>query len=281
MRHFCAIFLGLAALTGMAPAPARASEATFERDLAVTGRVDLTVTTGSGSIHLTGGPAGHIHISARVKSGWGASDAMVQEIAAHPPIEQTGNIVRVGATHQNLGNISIDYEIQAPSDAYLNAAAGSGNLIDDGVGANAKLSTGSGSIQATGLEGGFTVQTGSGNIVAAEAGTGDVRAETGSGSIELKNLHGGLQAGTGSGNVKVDGRPAAPWRIHTGSGNVEISTGSAGLTLDAATGSGNIHCDREIVSQGTMDHHRVKGAIGGGGPTVRIEAGSGNIRIHS
>ncbi len=264
----------------MAAVPALASEATFERDLAVNGRLDLTVATGSGSIHLTSGPEGRVHIFARVKSGWGASDDMVQEIAAHPPIQQTGNIVRIGGDHHNLGNISIDYEILAPPDAYLDAASGSGNVTDEGVGANAKLSTGSGSIHATGLKGGFTVGTGSGNIYAEQIGSGDVKASTGSGSIELKNLRGGLQAGTGSGNIKIDGTPAAPWRIHTGSGSVELWTSNAGLTLDASTGSGSVHSDREIVSQGTIDHHHVKGAIGGGGPAVRVETGSGNIRVH-
>ena len=280
MRRFCAAITVLVALAAMATVPARAAEATFERDLAVTGRVDLTVNTGSGSIHLTSGPAGRVHIFARVKSGWGSSDEMVQEIAAHPPIQQTGNIVRIGAGHQNLGNVSIDYEIQAPPDSYLDAASGSGNVTDEGVGANARLSTGSGSIHATGLQGGFTVQTGSGNIDAEQTGSGDVKAETGSGSIELKNLHGGLRAGTGSGNIKVDGTPAASWRINTGSGSVELWTGNAALTLDAGAGSGNIHCDREIVTQGTIDHHHLKGAIGGGGPAVHIGTGSGNIRIH-
>jgi len=280
MRHLCAAITALAALAVAATVPAHASEATFERDFTINGRLDLTVATGSGSIQLTTGPAGHLHIFARVKSGWGASDDMVQQIAAHPPIQQTGNIVRIGGDHHNLGNISIDYEIQAPPDAYLDAGSGSGNVTDEGVGANAKLNTGSGSIHATGLQGGFTVGTGSGNIYAEQIGSGDVKASTGSGSIELKNLHGGLQAGTGSGNIKVDGTPAAPWRLHTGSGSVELWTGNAGLTLDASTGSGSVHSDREIDSHGTMDHHHVRGAIGGGGPEVRVETGSGNIRVH-
>ena len=280
MRHFCAAVTIFVAVVFTATVPARADEATFQRDLTITGRVDLTVHTGSGYVHLTSGPAGHVHIFARVKSGWGSNDAAVQEIAAHPPIEQTGNIVRIGAGHQNLGNVSIDYEIQAPPDAYLDAASGSGNVTDEGVGANARLSTGSGSIHATGLQGGFTVQTGSGNIDAAQVSPGDVKAGTGSGSIELKNLHGGLRAGTGSGNIKVDGTPAGFWRISTGSGSVELWTGNAALTLDAGTGSGSVHCDREIVSQGTVDHHHLKGAIGGGGPMVHIGTGSGSIRIH-
>ena len=280
MKHFYAAFSVWVALAAIAAVPALASEATFERDLTVNGRLDLSVATGSGTIHLTSGPAGHVHIFARVKSGWGASDDMVQQVAARPPIQQTGNIVRIGGDHRNLGNISIDYEIQAPPDAYLDAGSGSGNVTDEGVGANAKLHTGSGSIHATGLQGGFNVGTGSGNIYVEQIGTGDVKASTGSGSIELKNLRGGLEAGTGSGNIKVDGTPAAPWRLHTGSGTVELWTNDAGLSLDASSGSGNIHSDRDIVSHGTMDRHHVKGAIGGGGPEVRIGTGSGNIRVH-
>jgi DUF4097 and DUF4098 domain-containing protein YvlB len=270
----------LVALTALAAVPARAEEATFTRDLTVSGRVDLTAATGSGSIHLTVGPAGHVNIFGRVKSNWGGSDAKVHDIADHPPIEQTGNIVRIGIRHENLSNISIDYEIQAPPDAFLSAATGSGNVTDDGVGANAKLNTGSGSIHATGLQGGFTVETGSGSIYAEQSGTGDVKAETGSGSIELRNLHGGLRAETGSGTIKAGGTPSALWRLHTGSGSVEIWTGSAAFTIDAKTGSGSIHCDREIVSHGTMEHHHLAGKIGGGGPTVRIETGSGSIHIH-
>lgn len=280
MNRLLAVSAAFTVVVVLAAGPAHATEATFERDLTVNGRVDLSVTTGSGNIHLTVGPAGRVHVFGRVKAGWGGSDERVREIAANPPIEQTGNIVRVGLRHQNLNNISIDYEVQAPPDAFLDAASGSGNVTDDGVGANAKLSTGSGSIHATGLQGGFSLQTGSGNIYAEQAGAGDVKAGTGSGSIELKNLHGGLHANTGSGNIKAAGTPAAPWRIHTGSGNVELWTGSAALTLDAGTGSGNVHCDREIVSQGTVDHHHVKGNIGGGGPVVHVGTGSGNIRIH-
>lgn len=272
--------MGLAAALALAVTAARAEEATFQRDLTVSGRVDLTVQTGSGTIHLTSGPAGHVHIFGHVKSNWGANDAEVHEIADHPPIAQTGNIVRIGTNHEILRNISIDYDIQVPSDAFLNAATGSGNLIDDGVGANAKLNTGSGTIHATGLQGGFSVETGSGGIYAEQVGIGDVKAETGSGAIEIRNLHGGLHAETGSGSIKAGGTPSAQWRLQTGSGSVEIWTGNAPITLDAETGSGSIHCDRDIETQGTMEHHHLAGKIAGGGPMVRIETGSGSIRIH-
>ena len=78
----------------------------------------------------------------------------------------------------------------------------------------------------------------------------------------------------------MSGTPATEWRLETGSGNTEFSAGSAAFTLDASTGSGSIHTDQEMLTQGTQDRHHVIGKINGGGPTVRIETGSGDIRVH-
>ena len=264
----------------LAALPALGAEATFDRNLQVKGAVELNVLNGSGYVHLTQGSGGQIHIFGRVHSNWGGSDEQVKQIAANPPIEQTGNIVKIGGSHQNWHNISIDYEIQAPADVYLNAATGSGGITDDGVGQNAKLNTGSGGIHATGLRGSATLGTGSGSIYAEQTGEGDVKAETGSGSIELRDVHGGLHAQTGSGSIKASGTPSASWRLSTGSGGIELWTGNAPLTLDAETGSGGVQTDREMTTQGTVNHHHVMGKIGGGGPLVKIDTGSGSIRVH-
>jgi len=215
-----------------------------------------------------------------VKSGWGGSEERVKEIAAHPPIEQTGNIIRIGGHNENLHNISIDYEIQAPENAFLEAASGSGDITVDGVGENAKISTGSGNIRAIGLHGGFSVGSGSGNIEAEQTGEGYVKASTGSGNLELRNLRGGLRAGTGSGDIEVSGVPTGDWKLVAGSGNIDLGTGNAAITLEASTGSGNIHTNHEMMTNGSSDHHHVSGKINGGGPAVRVETGSGDIRVH-
>jgi hypothetical protein len=260
--------------------PLFAAEASFDRNLTVTGRPDLTVATGSGIIHLSPGAPGQIHIVGHIRSSMGGSDDQVHELAAHPPIDQTGNIVRIGLHAGNLHNISIDYEIQAPPDSYLEASTGSGNINDDGLGANAHLSTGSGNIHATGLRGDVTLSTGSGSVYTEFAGKGDVKAETGSGSIELRNLQGGLRAQTGSGHISVGGTPTAPWQIHTGSGGVDFWSGNSAFTLDAECAIGGIHSDREIAAQNNQGKRHLTGTIGGGGPTVHIETGSGSIHIH-
>ena len=260
--------------------PALASEATFDRTLSITGPVDLTVSNGTGNIHLTRGPDNQVHIFGRIRSEWGAREERIREIAANPPIEQTGNIIRVGTQHMDLHNINIDLEIQAPAGTHLDAGTGSGNISDDGVGKNAKLSTGSGDIHAEGLQGGFTVETGSGSLVAEQTGEGDVKAETGSGNIQLRGLHGGLRAGTGSGDIRVSGSPTTAWRLQTGSGSIDFTPGNTGWILDASTGSGSVHSEREMVTQGAVNRHHVTGKFNGGGPIVRMETGSGNIRIH-
>ena len=270
-----------AAVLTLAALPALASEATFDRNLSVTGRVELSVSTGSGSIHISRGSGNQVHIYGHVHSNWNSdNEQRVREIAANPPIEQTGNIIRIGQHHENMRNISIDYEIQAPADSFLEAGSGSGDIKVDGVGDNAKLNTGSGSIHATGLQGGYTVGTGSGNIYVEQTGQGDVKAQTGSGSIELKGVHGGLRANTGSGGIKVAGSPTMDWKLETGSGSIEFWPGDTGFDLDASTGSGSVHSDQEMAVQGSFDRHHIVGKIHGGGSTVRMETGSGDVRIH-
>lgn len=277
--HFTVILL-FAAGALLHTAKVHAAEATFTRTLSVGNRADLTVETGSGTIHLMRGPAGSIHVFGRVRSSWGGSEQRVREIADHPPVQQTGNIVRIGTGLHHLQNISIDYEIQAPEDVQLNASTGSGAINDDGVGVNAKLGTGSGNIRANGLKGNFSLETGSGSIVATQETSGDVKAETGSGSIELHHILGALKAETGSGSLKIDGQPTANWKLETGSGSVEIWSNNANFDLDAESGSGSIHVDRAIQMSGSTGKHHISGRIGNGGPQVRIEAGSGSIRVH-
>lgn len=260
--------------------PALASESTFERTLAVNGRVDLTITTGAGNIHITRGTDNQVHILGRVKTDWDGSEERARQVADHPPIEQIGNIIRIGVHQGNLHNIHIDYEIQAPQNSFLTVASGSGDITVDSVGDDAKISTGSGNVHAVGLHEGFKVNSGSGDIYAEQTGMGDVNVRTGSGNIELRNLHGGLEAAAGSGNIKASGTPAMQWRLHTGSGDVELWTGSAPLTLDASTGSGNVHCDRSLASQSGDRSHHLAGDLNGGGPLVHISTGSGDIRVH-
>ena len=276
----------LAALPAPPPPPAAGEgdsarwQGSFDRTLSINGHLDLAVSTGSGYIKLTRGSSSQIHIHGIVKVYEDGDTSKAQELASNPPIEQEGNSIRIGAQHENLRNISIDYEIEAPADASLSATTGSGDITDTGVGQDARLTTGSGNIAATGLEGGFRITTGSGDIAIDGSGQGDAFVQTGSGQISVRGVHGALRAQTGSGDIKAAGTPSSPWKIQTGSGSVELSTGNSPMDLDASTGSGQISSNSGMAMQSSEDHHHVMAQLNGGGPEVRIQTGSGDIRVN-
>jgi len=264
-----------------------AADGTFDKTLHVSGTVMLSVNTGSGYIRVSPGSDSEVHIIGHVHashwSGWGdegSPEDRVKQVVANPPIEQDGNVITVGK-HTNYHNISIDYDITTPRGTNLEADSGSGDLRLSDLGGPLKANTGSGSIDATGLSGRVALQTGSGDIRAEMHSAPDVKAETGSGSIRLRGVNGGLYAETGSGDIDVEGQPGTNWKLETGSGSITLDTGGrAKFTLDATTGSGSIHSDPPISTHGSLERHHITGEINGGGPTVRVETGSGDVRIH-
>ena len=135
-------------------------------------------------------------------------------------------------------------------------------------------------MRARNVHGPANLDTGSGDIEFTQSGPGDVRVQTGSGNIRLNGLSGGLKAGTGSGDIEASGEPSSDWKLDTGSGSVRLSLGSsARFTLDASTGSGTIRTQQPIAMQGELNHHHVRGTVNGGGSTVRINTGSGDVEI--
>ena len=284
-----------------------AAEKSFDRTLSVNGPVTLYVSTGSGYIRVSPGSDNQVHIVGHVKGnstswfGGGSSDEAVSRVADHPPIDQAGNIIRVGDEHSGdfFRHVSIDYEITTPANTMLVAESGSGDLQlsnlngtvkahtgsgsirAEKLGAGSRLETGSGSIEANGLMGSTTLQTGSGEIHAQLSSAGDVVANTGSGDIKLADVQGALKAETGSGTLEISGQPTAPWKLDTGSGDISLRLGNSHFTLDAETGSGSVKSDPPLTmtTHGSTDKHHVNGTVNGGGPTVKAETGSGDIHI--
>jgi hypothetical protein len=294
----------LVAMSMYLPVAALAAERSFDRTLTVNGPVTLHVSTGAGYIHVSPGSDNQVHIVGHVKSsnswwGGGSSDDAVSRVANNPPINQAGNIIRVGEGSDDfMRHVAIDYEITTPANTMLAAESGSGDLQlsslngtvqahtgsgsirADKLGSGSKLETGSGSIEATNLGGSTTLQTGSGEVRAQLGSAGDVVAGTGSGSIKLTDVHGAVKAETGSGTVEISGQPTSPWKLTTGSGDITLQVGSnARFTLDAQTGSGSVKTDLPLTMRGSLDKHHVNGTVNGGGPTIKAETGSGDIRI--
>lgn len=266
------------------PALALASDNTFDKTLNVSGAVQLEVSTGSGYVHVSPGSDNQVHIIGHVHANhgfMGSSDDQVQKVVDNPPIQQSGNTIRVGQMHESWFNhVSIDYDVTAPKNTHLKAESGSGDLKAAGMSGGNRLETGSGSINGDNLGGDSYLQTGSGDIRVNFSSGGNVTAGAGSGSIRLTGIKGSLKAETGSGDVSIAGQPTDNWKIEAGSGSIDLNLGGSKFTLDAETGSGSIHTDQAISMQGSLERHHITGNVNGGGPTVKVETGSGSIRIH-
>ena len=257
--------------TSASAAFAADSEATFDRTLSISGAPTVTVSTGSGYIHITPGTDNRVHIVGHVhaNSGWLSGDdaeSRVKQIAANPPIQQSGSTITIGAQHNDSNlfqNISIDYEVTTPRSTTLTAH------------------TGSGSVQIAGIQGTVSAASGSGSLQLSLAGSNEATARTGSGSIHIEGLAGGLNASTGSGSIDIDGNPTTDWRVSTGSGRIHLNVGNnARFTLNASTGSGTVHVDQPITMQGSLNRHHVSGTVNGGGPEIHASTGSGDIVIN-
>ena len=93
-------------------------------------------------------------------------------------------------------------------------------------------------------------------------------------------MNGGLRAQTGSGDIEATGKITGDSKLETGSGSVRLTIGNgSGYTLDATTGSGSIRTQSPIQMSGNINNHHVNGTVNGGGPTLRIVTGSGDVEI--
>ena len=89
---------------------------------------------------------------------------------------------------------------------------------------------------------------------------------------------------TGSGDVTAEGSQTGTWDIHTGSGNVHIHLpDNAAFDADISTSSGTIDVGQpiEMTVQGRVgdSHKSIHGKVHGGGPTLQVRTGSGDIHI--
>ena len=329
MKMRLAISLALLVVLVALPAAAcamdlQAIEGKFERALKVTGEVDLSVSTGSGSIDTRVGEAGTVRVSAiiRARSDWTRSEketeALVRRIEANPPIEQNGNIIRIGRIEDEemRRNISISYTLIVPPATKLNSSTGSGSQSIEGlrgpvdartgsggitavsiggelradtgsgsitmstVNGAVRASTGSGSIRGTGIAGAITATTGSGEVELEQTEAGDVEVRTGSGSVRVRGVKGSLNANTGSGTITAQGEPTGSWRLHTSSGSITVRLpANAAFDLAARSSSGSVYSDHPVTVTGTISRREMRGKVRGGGVLIDVSTSSGSIRI--
>jgi hypothetical protein len=233
------------AVASTASLRARAAEGSFERTLAVTGPVELDVSTGSGHINVRAGDSSNVHVNGTIKASqsWHLDEAemgrKVRYLESNPPIEQHGNFIRIGHIEDRelSHNISISYDLVVPAGTRLRSQTGSGSQSVEGIQGPVKALTGSGSVKVENIGDEVRAETGSGDVQ-VDSVKGATHASTGSGSIRASGLGSSFVASTGSGSIKLEQTGPGDGKVETGSGSIELQNVRGALRV--RTGSGNI-----------------------------------------
>jgi hypothetical protein len=293
----------------------------FDRTLSVTAPIRLELANASGDVSITGSTDGKVHVHADVRSssmGFGSPQDRLNEIVSSPPVEQSGDTVRVGKDLRRIHNVAISYVIEVPRDTEVSttvasgsqtirdvrgpvkAEAASGSIRVDHIDRQTFLTTISGSINADNIGEDMRASSSSGNVIVSNI-KGDVRisslsgstqitkpggrvdAQTASGSVEVQGATRDIKAHSASGRVNIQGNPGSSsyWDLKTVSGLVQLGIPmDANFHLTAEAVSGQINAEVPIVIE-EQGKHSLRARVGNGGGRVEVHTISGEIRVRA
>jgi Putative adhesin len=260
-------------------------EGGFDRTLQVSGPVELDAETDSGGIVVRQGSAGsvQVHVILRSNDRWqggGDVEQRIRALEANPPVEQSGNVIRVGHVRdkQMLRGISMRLEITVPRTTRVRAVADSGGVTVSAVDGPVDCQTDSGGIEVSSVNADVNASADSGGIRISDV-RGKVVAQVDSGGIQATNVAGSLDLSTDSGGVRIAQTTPAPIKVRADSGGAHIKLApSGGYDIDAGSDSGRVTTP-EIAVQGALSKRHVQGRVRGGGPLVDVRVDSGNVTI--
>ena len=188
-------------------------------------------------------------------------------------------------------------------DGDLQLATRSGDVGVQGTRGELSVATGSGDIAIQRAEGDeLSFATGSGNVEIRDGAAEEISVATGSGDVGLTTVDGArIELATGSGDITVEAARVDHLEIGTGSGEVaveldrmgdgeySVGTGSgdirftlppgASAEVHAETDGGEIVVDLSDADFSYREEDEVRFAVGGGGATVRLGSGNGDIHL--
>jgi DUF4097 and DUF4098 domain-containing protein YvlB len=108
-----------------------------------------------------------------------------------------------------------------------------------------------------------------------------LKVDVGSGGLRLDRVKAprvSVDAGSGTTQIELLA-PVEHLDVDAGSGGVDLRLpGSQGATVDIETGSGGIDSDFAVQTT-RVERHHLRGTIGDGRGSIKVEAGSGTVRL--
>ena len=278
------VFLVFSLGTAMSFVPGRGA---FERTMMVSGPVDLDVVSDIGGVIVTVGASDSVRIRGFLAPQFGpidlaAASERIRALEKNPPIDQTGNRLRIGYSTdpQELKRISMRLEIEVPRSTVVRARTGSGGIRIEGIHGSIDGQSRSGRIEISDTQGEVSVKARSGGIFITRA-QGRIVIHDDSGAIDASNIEGEIHATNGSGAIRLSQTIPAAVRAQARSGAIKIKLAPrAGYTVVGRSESGKVFVP-SIDSQVGKNPRQITGSVGGGGPLVDVSTGSSTLSIEN
>ena len=125
-------------------------------------------------------------------------------------------------------------------------------------------------------------ETVNGSVAVVQA-TADVHAESVNGNVSIDGGDGDVKAETVNGSISI--RPSAStrqgrWAAEAVNGSVTVELpADAGVDVDIETVNGRITSDVPITVRGRMDRGELRGRVGAGGRTLKVETVNGSVTL--
>ena len=159
--------------------------------------------------------------------------------------------------------------------------------------------TSGGDIDVSGCEGPMKIHTSGGNINVSD-GVGSLTGDTSGGDVNVRTFKGPVSMHTSGGDLSIEnvagqikggtsGGSIHAVLLSPMSGDVNLSTSGgevkvkvhpeAAFNLEAETSGGEVQCDLPVTMQGKLEKNRIKGAVNGGGPLLKLGTSGGDIFV--
>ena len=210
------------------------------------------------------------------------------------------------------------YQIRVPSEINTELSTGGGEIVATDLSGSCKAETSGGNLKFTRMrgplrastsggqiemeacDGALNVETsggkieslaGSGSLNASTSGgsivvrnfSGDTKVETSGGALKLENIRGRLMGETSGGSISATVPAPMPGdiKLETCAGQIEIALPpDAGLDLNAETNEGCVTSELPMITK-RAGREGLQGTINGGGKSLVLRTGAGNIAIKS
>ena len=146
-----------------------------------------------------------------------------------------------------------------------------------------------GAVEAVTSGGGITIGSVGGTVDAIGSGgsiridrAGSVNAKTSGGGITVEEVMGSINAKTAGGSIKayISRQPEGDCSLEASGGSVTAYlVEDIAVDVEAQTSGGHVSTDVPIIVQGKIRGNRLKGAINGGGPLLKVHTFGGSVHL--